>query len=401
MTEDITTEPAIEAFEVPQAFKGKELAPLYASLIKAQLEVQPAEHDSHNKQQNYHYTSAESVLDAGRLCLARNGLCAFELEVDPRETGSQEQTTNAGRGYTMECGDLRIVYRLAHESGIHLDFGRKVPWMTGLGRPREKAQAGAMTYSLGYFLRGLLLIPRPDTAEVAVDHRDDSEYIPGPRSSKGQGSRPQQSQAAPPPAKPERTLTADEQREQLRDRLQKVESLELHDHERDALAEIQALIEQGEFGDADVKLTHIKESAGVRAGLARLAHLELNVAEVAQVEQAKRLRDDGKTVDAYTLLGKVYLAYEARTKKNGKPSVTTDTNGGKQYALKDGNGQGNGTDLRLLRRQVSEAYIAALKPHPDQANAALKRIGKIADVAKCDNTQLLTDVRDELGQLAC
>ena len=67
-----------------------------------------------------------------------------------------------------------------------------VPVLPEKGRPIDKAEAGARTYALSYFLRDLLLIPRVDEGSD-VDQRDDRD-----RSGRATAPRP----AAVPAPKP-------------------------------------------------------------------------------------------------------------------------------------------------------------------------------------------------------
>ncbi len=56
----------------------------------------------------------------------------------------------------------------------------QMPVLPEKGRPVDKAEATALTYSLGYVLRGLLKIPRTADADD-LDQRDDRGRDPTPR----------------------------------------------------------------------------------------------------------------------------------------------------------------------------------------------------------------------------
>ena len=56
------------------------------------------------------------------------------------------------------------------------DSSNAFPIIEDKGRPLDKALAGALTTSLAYYLRDLLLIPKQD--ENQVDKRDDTRHIP-------------------------------------------------------------------------------------------------------------------------------------------------------------------------------------------------------------------------------
>ena len=71
-----------------------------------------------------------------------------------------------------------VTYELHHADGGRLGphtFQEFV--IPGKGRPLDKSLAAALTYVQGYALRGLLNIPRTDTADD-VDQRDDTAHKP-------------------------------------------------------------------------------------------------------------------------------------------------------------------------------------------------------------------------------
>src|SRR5258707_6928030 len=61
----------------------------------------------------------------------------------------------------------------------------ETPIVEDKSRPMDKAVATALTYNLGYTLRGLLLLPR---VEDEVDQRDDRKYEPTPAADNGTSS---------------------------------------------------------------------------------------------------------------------------------------------------------------------------------------------------------------------
>ena len=75
-----------------------------------------------------------------------------------------------------EFGILISTMVVAHpESGVTLSD--EIVWaiVPEKGRPFDKAMAGALTSSLNYWLRDLLMVPREDET---MDSRDDREYTP-------------------------------------------------------------------------------------------------------------------------------------------------------------------------------------------------------------------------------
>lgn len=114
----------------------------------------------------YDYVSAEQMIGA-----ARAGLHAAELTLV--RTGWQYLDGNDARPPLVLCD-----YTLMHSSGEAMQFAG-LPWpiIEQNGRPMDKALAGALTTSLAYFLRDLLLIPKVDGEEV--DRRDDTGHVAG------------------------------------------------------------------------------------------------------------------------------------------------------------------------------------------------------------------------------
>lgn len=144
---------------------GKEL---FAALALAQGMVRGVGNDATNQHARYRYTSAEALIKAARAWLAPCGLALIEsavklVEHDPR---------TRGKGDTQVVGRLEVTYLLTHSSGEHMELASSVPVLVGNGRPDDKGEAAARTYALGYQLRGLLLIDRPEE-EDAVDQRND------------------------------------------------------------------------------------------------------------------------------------------------------------------------------------------------------------------------------------
>lgn len=127
-------------------------------LVAAQRAVKAVSHDGFNAHHKYAYTSAEALVSEARGALNGAGLALLEVH------------HRAHRGETYE---LEVAYLLVHEGGDTYELEPvRVPVLVGQGRTDDKAQAAALTYCLGYTVRGLLLIPRPDSDED-VDQRDD------------------------------------------------------------------------------------------------------------------------------------------------------------------------------------------------------------------------------------
>lgn len=139
---------------------------IHAALVKAQQSIDFVSKDAVNQHHRYAYASAEAIYAAARAALHSAGL-AFSrshTQVDMASTPPM----------------LLSVYTLSHESGAHMrcqPSGQPWPIIEGNGRPLDKALAGALTTSMAYALRDLLLIPKEDEAEV--DRRDDTAHRAG------------------------------------------------------------------------------------------------------------------------------------------------------------------------------------------------------------------------------
>ncbi len=136
---------------------------LYAALARAIARAAPVGKDAQNTFHKYRYASAESIIAESRDALAAEGLAVILV------------------AYTLErrepdyFADLCGAYVVTHSSGQCLQCNTITPCIVERGKPHDKAVATALTYSLGYFLRGLLLLPRVDE-EHDVDKRDDRKF---------------------------------------------------------------------------------------------------------------------------------------------------------------------------------------------------------------------------------
>jgi len=134
---------------------------LAAALVKAQLAAEAVGKDKANAFHKYKYASAEAMLAEGREALASAGLALMQL----------------GWSVSDSLGKLHVKYMLLHDSGEHLTWTTETSIIPDKGRPQDKAEAAALTYSIAYTIRGLLLLPRVDD-QASVDARDDRHHEP-------------------------------------------------------------------------------------------------------------------------------------------------------------------------------------------------------------------------------
>ena len=218
-------------------------ANLYAALVQAQAAVQPVGKGSFNEHHRYKYASGDDIVAEGRRALNGAGLALFSAA---SRTTIHPYTWEDEKGQSHEDIQLRleIEFRLVHTSGEALDYPPfSIPVMPEKGRPLDKAEAGARTYALSYFLRELLLIPRVDaTDEADPDRRDDRTYEPRRQVAPRQPPRTTPPRSAPPapPAPPRRRSAT----QMIRDGMARFEQLtsDLPSHHvADAFAELDAL----------------------------------------------------------------------------------------------------------------------------------------------------------------
>ncbi len=167
------------------------LAPLYAALARAIGRAGGVDKDAKNSFHGYKYASAEGLIAEAREALASEELAVFSSSW---QVIDRERENAAALGY---FADVAVIYTVAHSSGAAMVCNATTPVISEKGRPEDKAVATALTYNLGYFLRGLLLLPRVD-ADHDADQRDDRNYEPqASRQGQQRDQRPPQS-AAPP-----------------------------------------------------------------------------------------------------------------------------------------------------------------------------------------------------------
>ncbi len=136
---------------------------LASALLAAQRALPSVGKDAKNSFHHYAYTSAEGMIGACREALHGAGLAlrraGWKFDGTP-EGGLVHSQFILTHGETGEAATDEVTWIVVPEKG----------------RPLDKALAGALTSSLGYYLRDLLLVPREDESEM--DRRDDRTYEP-------------------------------------------------------------------------------------------------------------------------------------------------------------------------------------------------------------------------------
>jgi ERF superfamily len=137
-------------------------AAIATALAKAQAKVTRVGKDGANTFHRYRYTSAEALIESAIGVMGSEGLALVQCGWDIVQPAGEMPAR------------LSVRYLLTHVSGESWEMPpSSTPAIPEKGRPWDKAEAAALTYSLGYTLRGLLKIPRAD-ADDDVDQRDDA-----------------------------------------------------------------------------------------------------------------------------------------------------------------------------------------------------------------------------------
>lgn len=169
-----------------------------AALVAAQKHAQAVAKTSKNTFHGYKYASAEALIAEGREALADNGLAVMPIEwrVLPVE------------GIEGVRSKVEVTYMLVHESGASVSAKCETSILPEKGRPQDKAEATALTYNLGYYLRGLLLLPREEPG-TSVDARDDRNNGPATVASHKPAPSQQPVVETPPVAESTRYMAGD------------------------------------------------------------------------------------------------------------------------------------------------------------------------------------------------
>ena len=146
--------------------KSEKSMSLNGALLGAQSALKSVGKDAKNSFHGYNYTSSEGMISACRDALHSNGLVVSRTS----------WRFDAGTGeFGMLISTFVLSFVDTNESVSAESCWFVVPEK---GRPIDKALAGALTSSLNYYLRDLLLVPRE---EETMDSRDDTKYEPKAR----------------------------------------------------------------------------------------------------------------------------------------------------------------------------------------------------------------------------
>ncbi len=158
------------------------------ALLAAQQAVIAIGKSSENKQGGgYWYTSSEDLIGVCGQALNNAGLTCVRLRVAVGAWECVAMATKRGE-QQMFHAPVQMVFRVAHAGSGHVEDHRfEFPAVVNsAGKPFDKAVAGALTASEGYFLRDLLMVSRGhDQYDIDRDEPQ-PQAVPPPRNPKGE-----------------------------------------------------------------------------------------------------------------------------------------------------------------------------------------------------------------------
>lgn len=143
---------------------------LWGALSRAQSAVGSVGRDGTNTQRGYRYATTEAMIRGSRQHLAAHGL-AFVHDW----ATSLPEVAAGDIGKQHVAARVLVRWTLAHEGGGMVSGEAPMDAIGSPARPPDKAVAAAVTYGLGFVLRGLLLLDRADEDEHAPDRRQEPE----------------------------------------------------------------------------------------------------------------------------------------------------------------------------------------------------------------------------------
>lgn len=145
---------------------------LWGALAKAQADVTSVGKDGTNTQRGYRYATTEAMIRGSRQHLADHGLgfiSTWKAHEPPASVGDIGKQHVAAR--------VEIHWALGHEAGVVKGIAT-MDAVASPARPNDKAIAAAVTYGLGFVLRGLLLLDRAEEDEHSPDRRPEPQQDP-------------------------------------------------------------------------------------------------------------------------------------------------------------------------------------------------------------------------------
>lgn len=121
----------------------------------------------------YKYASTESIVDDCRGALAEVGLSVSRVSSvmgDPLPPLPPTKQGNAPRSW---CKVTVVFAVCCSDTQEQRTYAVDLPAIEGGGKSLDKAVLGCMTSAMGYFIVGLLLVPRLDENEISARHDEE------------------------------------------------------------------------------------------------------------------------------------------------------------------------------------------------------------------------------------
>ena len=161
---------------MPPAKKAKKPPTVYHALKAAQQDLQNISKDGKNKHMGYAFTSAETMIRESREALHKNTLCLVpnQVTLEPYATSEHGDSVMVKQSWYLILVDETNDRPITTADQMMLPLERVWTAVPTRGQPTDKTVASAMTASLSYLLRDLLLLPRGDEPGQGMDDRDDN-----------------------------------------------------------------------------------------------------------------------------------------------------------------------------------------------------------------------------------
>ena len=161
----ILDEPATPPAPMPRPTLNGNAASLPEALLKAQRYAQPVAKSARNNFHGYDYAPADAVIAEARRALNLAGLLAYRHLA--RIVADSEP-------HPLLLSTFALEHPASGQTIVFVDL--PYPIIEEKGRPWDKALAVALTTSLSYWLRDLLLMERDEADDAAG--RDDRAHAP-------------------------------------------------------------------------------------------------------------------------------------------------------------------------------------------------------------------------------
>jgi hypothetical protein len=145
---------------------------LAAAIVAAQRAGESLRRDSTGDKGKY--TTADEIAFVARKALTDHGAAWVRLDVSLESCA----LASSDIGKQAYVGDLVERWAIVHEGGGVLLGSSRMPVITSMGRPHDKAVGASLTYDVGGALRGALCMDRED--KNAIDRREDDRPEPEP-----------------------------------------------------------------------------------------------------------------------------------------------------------------------------------------------------------------------------